>query len=190
MCLQPLYYFYAYIAGIDFILAADSTLHPIPLNSLEHCICTTTMTNIRPDRDSSLVPPGYKPQSIRMSHRGRPMQPSTLHHWSTVVDVNPLTASAAYILVFIFYYPIKYHLLNMLKIKCDSNQQYLKTDDLHFVKSEWFSLTWSCGSRQRATTSSEWNFRSNNLAVKGFKKVQRQWVIMVIMKLIINDFIE
>ena len=35
-------------------------------------ICTTTMTNIRPHRDSNLVPPGYKPQSIRMSHRGRP----------------------------------------------------------------------------------------------------------------------
>ena len=30
------------------------------------------MSNIRPDRDSSLVPSGYKPQSIRMSHRGRP----------------------------------------------------------------------------------------------------------------------
>ena len=33
-------------------------------------ICTTTMTNIRPDGDSNLVPPGYNPQSIRMSHRG------------------------------------------------------------------------------------------------------------------------
>ena len=42
------------------------------IGSLEHCICTTTMTNIRLDRDSNLVPPGYKPQSIRMSHRGRP----------------------------------------------------------------------------------------------------------------------
>ena len=31
---------------------------------------------------------------------------------------------------------IKYHLLNMLKIKYDINQQYLKTVDLHFVKSE------------------------------------------------------
>ena len=51
-----------------------STVHSMPLNSLEHCICTTTMTNIRPDRDSNLVPPGYKPQSIRMSHRGRPSQ--------------------------------------------------------------------------------------------------------------------
>ena len=50
-----------------------STVHSMPLNSLEHCICTTTMTNIRPDRDSNLVPPGYKPQSIRMSHRGRPL---------------------------------------------------------------------------------------------------------------------
>ena len=49
---------------------------------------------------------------------------------------NPLTAGAAYIRVFIFYYHIKYHLLNMLKIKCDINQQYLKTVDLHFVESE------------------------------------------------------
>ena len=49
-----------------------STVHSMPLNSLEHYTCTTTMTNIRPDRDSNLVPPGYKPQSIRMSHRGRP----------------------------------------------------------------------------------------------------------------------
>ena len=30
----------------------------------------------------------------------------------------------------------------MLKIKCDINQQDLKTVDLHFVKSEQFSLTW------------------------------------------------
>ena len=33
-----------------------------------------------------------------------------------------------------------YHLLNMLKIKCDINQQYLKTVDLHFVKSEYFQF--------------------------------------------------
>ena len=31
---------------------------------------------------------------------------------------------------------MKYHLLNMLKIKYDINKQYLKLDDLHFVKSE------------------------------------------------------
>ena len=30
--------------------------------------------------------------------------------------INPLTAGAAYIRVFIFYYHIKYHILNMLKI--------------------------------------------------------------------------
>ena len=48
-----------------------STSHFIPLNSWEHCICTTTMTNIRPDRDSNLVPAGYKPLSIRMRYRGR-----------------------------------------------------------------------------------------------------------------------
>ena len=38
----------------------DSTVHSMSLNSLEHCIF-----------DSNLVPPGHKPQSIRMSHRGR-----------------------------------------------------------------------------------------------------------------------
>ena len=50
--------------------------------------------------------------------------------------VNPLTTAAAYIGFFIFYYHFMYHLLNMLKIKCDIKQQYLKTVDLHFVKSE------------------------------------------------------
>ena len=32
-------------------------------------------------------------------------------------SINPLTASAAYIGVFIFYEHIKYHILNMLMIK-------------------------------------------------------------------------
>ena len=50
--------------------------------------------------------------------------------------INPLTAGVAYIRVFIFYQHIKYHLSNMLEIKCDINQQYLKTVDLHFIKSE------------------------------------------------------
>ena len=31
-----------------------STVHSIPLNSLEHCRCAITMTNIRPDLDSNL----------------------------------------------------------------------------------------------------------------------------------------
>ena len=60
----------------------------------------------------------------------------------------------------------------MLKIKCDINQQYLKTVDLHFVKSEYSLLTWSCGSRQRDTTSSGWKFRLNNLAGKGLSDNQ------------------
>ena len=50
--------------------------------------------------------------------------------------IDPLTADAAYIRVSIYYQHLMYHLLNMLKIKCDINQQYLKRDDLHFVKSE------------------------------------------------------
>ena len=50
-----------------------STVHSRPFNSLKHCICTTTTTKILLDRDSNMVPPGYKPQSIRMSHQGRPL---------------------------------------------------------------------------------------------------------------------
>ena len=64
------------------------------------------------------------------------------------ISPNPLNAGAAYIWVFIFYQHIKYHLLNMLKIIYGINQQYLKTDDLHFVKSNRFL----------------------NLAVKGLKR--------------------
>ena len=52
------------------------------------------------------------------------------------VVFNPLTAGVAYIRFLIFYYHIKYHILNMLKIKCDINQQDLKRIDLLFVKSE------------------------------------------------------
>ena len=50
--------------------------------------------------------------------------------------VNPLTAGAAYIRLFIFYSHIKYHILNMLKIKLCINQQDFKRVDHHFVKSE------------------------------------------------------
>ena len=34
----------------------DSTANSKPLNSLERCICTTPVTNIRPGRDSNPVP--------------------------------------------------------------------------------------------------------------------------------------
>ena len=47
----------------------DSTAHSRPSNSLEHCICTTPMTNIRPGRDSNPVLLSFKPQPNRMSHR-------------------------------------------------------------------------------------------------------------------------
>ena len=49
---------------------------------------------------------------------------------------NPLTVGAAYIRVFIFYLHIKYYILNMFKMKCDINQQYLKRVDLPFTKSK------------------------------------------------------
>ena len=43
------------------------------------------------------------------------------------------------------------HLLNMLKIKCDINQQYLKRVDHYFVKSELFSLTFEVVDRVSET---------------------------------------
>ena len=47
----------------------------------------------------------------------------------------------------------------------------MKTVDLHFVKSEEFSLILSCGSRQRDATSSERKLRLNNLAVKRLNRI-------------------
>ena len=44
------------------------TAHSRPLNSLGHCTCTTSMTNIRPDRDSNPVPLCFESQPDRMSH--------------------------------------------------------------------------------------------------------------------------
>ena len=57
-----------------------SPAHSMPLSSLEQCICTITMKNIRPDWDSNPVS-GYKPQSIRMSHRGRRPVRQTIRNW-------------------------------------------------------------------------------------------------------------
>ena len=55
---------------------------------------------------------------------------------SRLIIFNPLTAGAVYIWVFVFYWHIKYHILKMLRIKCDINQQDLKRVDLYFVKTE------------------------------------------------------
>ena len=61
-------YTYSYFELFQGFFLVHSTLdiavHSMPLNSMEHCICTTMMTNIRPERHSNLVHPGYKPQSI------------------------------------------------------------------------------------------------------------------------------
>ena len=54
-----------------------------------------------------------------------------------IVFINPLTASPDYIRFFLIYWHNKYgHLLNILKIKSDTNQQDLKIVNLHSVKSE------------------------------------------------------
>ena len=43
----------------------DNTADPRPLNSLEHCIGGTSITKIRPERDSNQVPLSFKPQTDR-----------------------------------------------------------------------------------------------------------------------------
>ena len=47
-----------------------------------------------------------------------------------------------YIFFLIFLLSQFLYLYNMLKIKCDINQQDFKIVDLHFANSESFSLTW------------------------------------------------
>ena len=41
-----------------------STVHSMLLKNLEHWICTTTMTNIRSDKYSNMLPPGYGPVTL------------------------------------------------------------------------------------------------------------------------------
>ena len=50
------YSYFEWLLGLFIVhITICNTLHSMPLNSLEHCICTTTMTNIRPDRDLNQV---------------------------------------------------------------------------------------------------------------------------------------
>ena len=49
---------------------------------------------------------------------------------SCLFVINPLTAGVAYIRVLFFYEHIKYHLLNMLNIKCEINEQQQLTSIL------------------------------------------------------------
>ena len=60
-----------------------------------------------------------------------------------------------------------YHILNMLKIKCDINQQDLKRVDLYFVKSEYFHLLEVVDRVSETQLQVDENFRLNSLAVKG-----------------------
>ena len=83
---------------------------------------------------------------------------------------NPLTAGPDYIRLFsLFIGKLNTRFWTCLKLWRDIDQTYFKIVDLHFVKSEQFSLTWICGSRQRDTTSSGWKFELNFLAIMGLK---------------------
>ena len=64
-----------------------SIAHSRPLNSLEHCIFTTSMTNIRSDRDSNPVPLSFDPKPVRMS---RLVSKNDLSVWSQVKAGPPL----------------------------------------------------------------------------------------------------
>ena len=69
----------------------DKIAHSRHFNSLEHCVCTTSMTNIRPGLDSNPVVLSFKPQPDQMSHRRRPCDLCThahsdsWHHWDSLL---------------------------------------------------------------------------------------------------------
>ena len=49
----------------------DSAAHFRPLNSLEHWLFSTPVTNIQTGRDSTPAPLSFEPQPDHMGHRGR-----------------------------------------------------------------------------------------------------------------------
>ena len=51
------------------LLPNNFTAHSMPLNGLEHCIDTTSMTNIRPNQYLNPVALSFKPQQDRTGHR-------------------------------------------------------------------------------------------------------------------------
>ena len=93
------YSYFKWLQGFFIVHSTiGSTVHSMPLNSLEHCICTTTMTNIHPARDSNLVPPGYKPQQIWMRNRGRLYKPwKQKGFFQFEISINILVSSFRFI---------------------------------------------------------------------------------------------
>ena len=83
--------------------------------------------------------------------------------------VNPLTAGAAYIRVFIFYQQIKYQILNMLKIKFDINQQVLKRVKTSTLSNQNTFHSLEVVDRVSETQLQVGGFKLNNLAGKGLK---------------------
>ena len=57
--------------------AIDSTVHSMPLNNLEHFMCTTTLTNILPNRDSNLV---YGKSQVDTNEPSGPASLQKLHN--------------------------------------------------------------------------------------------------------------
>ena len=86
---------------------------------------------------------------------------NTILTWHESSKPPPLENYTFVLKLLVFYIFVPFE---MVKIKRDINQQYFERADLHFVKSA--SLSRSCQSRQRDTTSSLWKFKLNNFAVK------------------------
>ena len=61
-------------------------------------------------------------ENSKLGLRWRMYEYTNCLHLYILCNINPLTAGVAYIRVFIFYSHNKYHILDMLKIKCDTNQ--------------------------------------------------------------------
>ena len=75
-----------------------STVHSIPLNILEHCISTTTRINIRPDRNSNMVLPGYKSSRQYINRWNDALLLSISYHLKVQVEIADTKASNGYFL--------------------------------------------------------------------------------------------
>ena len=59
-----------------------------------------------------------------------------MHFFNNLYYFLQITSACDYIIFSIFYYHFKCHILNMVNVTRDINQQDLKIVDLHFAKSE------------------------------------------------------
>ena len=100
-------------------------------------------------------PGGLRPSTLPLGHGGPPQY--WLSHLSVGVQI-----------MFGFSFSISTLSTTFKRVEDKAWHQSTRFENTYSPFSQIFiiSLTWSCGSRQRDTTSSEWKFKFNNLAVK------------------------